>query len=261
LDALKTCAGFSFSWLNGVLSGWGTSVQGATTTMYFGDHRGFNNTFRVHRWPENSGTVPFVDRAIPAFTFENGNGVCTTPDGLNPCARSDSRLLAGWVRKGKYQTVGEVGFMWDARQGGGFPYPYTEAVTLREDTLVVTGRPILWSSSGAWHYPFGSPNARGDLGLSITFMGGTWYPSTIFLINDDLIASGWDVFTIRVGNRGATAWGDYTRNRAFLPSQFAWVSSGHTQQGGSTGGFTEPRYYVITRPRDAPSVTRYRLTP
>jgi hypothetical protein len=261
LDSLRSCSGFSFNWLNGLTSGWATVAQGATTTMYIGDHRGLNNSFRVYRWHDNSTSTSWFDRTIPAYTFQSKNSACITPDGLNPCARGDSRLLAGWVRKGKYQTVGEVGFMWHAREGGGFPFPYVEAVSLREDTLAVSGRPLLWSSSGAWQYPYASPDRRGDLAVTASFMGGSWYTSTIFLISDDVIASGWDVFTLRVGNRGATAWGDYVRNRVFNPSGYGWVTAGHTQQGGSTGVNTEPRYYVIARPRDVPSVNRYRLTP
>jgi hypothetical protein len=149
--------------------------------------------------------------------------------------------------------------MWDAHEGGGFPYPYVEAVTFREDTLAVSGRPLVWSSGTAYQYPFGSPNARGDLGVTLTIMGGTWYPSTMFLIDDDYNAAPapWESWLLQSGNAGATAWGDYIRNRPFLPTQLGWVSTGHTQQGGSGGANTQPRYYVVSRARDVTSVNRY----
>jgi hypothetical protein len=259
LDSLKTCSTFGFQYLNGVTTGWAEPVQGATSTMYIGDHRGTNNSFTVYNWPENSTSYTSATRSIPAFTFQNRNSSCLTPDKLNPCARSDSRIQAGWVRKGKYQTVGEIGFMWNAHEGGGFPYPYVEAVTFREDTLAVTGRPFVWSTSTAYQYPFGSPNARGDLGVTLTIMGGTWYPSTIFMIDDDYNAAPppWETSVLQSGNTGATAWGDYIRNRAFSPTQLGWVSTGHTQQGGSGGANTQPRYYVVSRARDVTSVNRY----
>jgi hypothetical protein len=69
------------------------------------------------------------------------------------------------------------------------------------------------------------------------------------------------VIYLRIGNSGASAWGDYVRNRPFLPTQLGWVSSGHTQQGGSSGADTEPRYYVISRERDQRSILRYLSTP
>jgi hypothetical protein len=259
LDSLQTCSAFGFQYLNGVTTGWAEPVQGATTAMYIGDHRGTNNSFTVYRWPENSNNYTFTTQSIPAFTFQNRNSSCPTPDELNPCARADSRIQAGWVRKGKYQTVGEVGFMWNAREGGGFPYPYVEAVTFREDTLAVTGRPLAWTAGTAYQYPFASPNARGDLGVTLTIMGGNWYPSTIFFIDDDYndAPPGWESWLLQSGNAGATAWGDYIRNRPFLPTQLGWVSTAHTQQGGSGGQSTQPGYYVVSRARDVTSVNRY----
>ncbi len=228
--------------------------------MYIGDHRGTNNSFTGYVWPENSNTyTSSVTQTIPTWTFQNQNSSCTTPDNLNPCSRSISTIQAAWLRKGKYQKVGELGFMWHAHEGGGFPYPYLEAVTLREDTLTVTGRPLMWDSGTAYQYPFASPNGRGDLGVTLTMMGGSNYPSTIFLIDDDYNAAPppWECWLLEAGNAGATGWGDFVRNRAFLPSQRAWVSAGHTQQGGSGPANTQPRYYVLSRPRDLPSVTRY----
>lgn len=264
LDALQNCAGFGYSYTDSGLgpqfpSTWGEPVQGATTTMYIGDHRGTNNTFWVYSWPENGG-VSNVSRAIPAFPFENGNGSCPVA-GTNPCARADSRIQAGWVRKGKYQTVGEVGFMWNASQGvaSGFPFPYIEAVTFREDNLTVVGRPLVWNPGITFHYPFVSPNTRGDLGLTLTQMGNGNFPATIFSIDDDYNGPppGWQIIGLRFGNGSANAWGDYVRNRAFLPSETGWVSTGHTIVNGAV----EPRFYVISRGRDGRSINRYLNTP
>jgi hypothetical protein len=265
LDALQACAGFGYVYFPGFVSGWGQPVQGATTTMYIGDHGGLTNAFRVFWQPENSGSIFWVDRTIPAWTFEIGNASCPGPDGLNWCARADSRIQAGWVRQPKYDAIGEVGFMWNALGAPGlpFPVPYVEAVTFRQDTLDVTGRPLIWDSVFTWHYPFASPNARGDLGVTVSGGSATAYVGTLFAIDDDYNARppGWEVYYLRIGDSGATAWGDYVRNRAYLPTQLGWVSGGHTQQGGSGGGNTEPRYYVISRERDQRSILRYLSTP
>jgi hypothetical protein len=265
LDALQACAGFGYTYFAGVVSGWGQPVQGATTTMYIGDHGGLTDAFRVFLQPENSGSIFWVDRAIPPWTFENGDASCPGPDGLNWCARADSRIHAGWVRQREYNAIGEVGFMWNARGGPGlpFPLPYVEAVTFRQDTLEVTGRPLIWDGVFTWQYPFASPNARGDLGVTVSGGSSTSPVGTMFAIDDDYngVPPGWEAYFLQIGDSGATAWGDYVRNRPYLPTQLGWVSGGHTQKGGSTGVNTEPRYYVISRERDERSILRYLMAP
>ena len=250
LDALANCSGFSYSYWPGNLSGWAGPAQGATTTSYWGDSMGTNNTIRVYYQPENSGSIFWVDRAIPAYTFENGDGSCPGPDGGNWCSRSDSRIKAGWVRTPEYSGVGEVGFMWNAKQGGGFPVPYVEAATFRQDTFDVTGRPLIWNTAFTFHYPFASPNARGDLGVSVYGGSTDAFVSPIFAIDDDYNAAppGWENMYLHVGTAGATGWGDYIRNRPHQHGQLTWVSTGHTNQGGATG--IEPRYFAVGRQRD-----------
>jgi hypothetical protein len=265
LDGLQACAAFDYTYFPGFTSGWGEPVQGATTTMYIGDHQGLTNSFRVFWQPENSGSIFWVDRTIPGWTFENVDASCPGPDGLNWCARANSKIQAGWVRQREYSAIGEVGFMWNARGGPNlpFPLPYVEAATFRQDTLDVTGRPFIWTPSFTWQYPFASPNARGDLGVTVSGGSTTVSVGTLFAIDDDYNGTPppWEVIYLRIGNSGASAWGDYVRNRPFLPTQLGWISSGHTQQGGSNGTDSEPRYYVISRERDQRSILRYFSTP
>jgi hypothetical protein len=173
LDALATCSGFSF-WFWGQVSYWGGPVQGATTVMYFGDHQGASNSFRVYRQPENSTTIFWIDIAIPAWPLEQGepNGACPSADGLNWCVRSDSVMRGGWVAKGV------IGFLWHAAAGNGFPFPYVEVATFNEaPTITYRDRPFIWSNNGAWHYPHVSPNARGDIGVTAFFSTATSFPS------------------------------------------------------------------------------------
>jgi hypothetical protein len=258
LDTLQDCpGGFSYTWWDITdANGWGALVSGATTTMYLGSHRGFNNTFRIFSQPENSGSLFIADNSIPAFTFQNGDSSCPV-SGTNPCARSDSRVQAGWVRKGSSQNVGEVGFMWDAHEGGFFPWAYTEAATFREDTLAVTGRPWIAYSDTAVQYSYASPDRRGNLGLTTYFMGGSHFPDNVFYVADDYEGM-WTFEAFLDGsNGGANAWGDYVRNRAYLPCQEGWSSAGHTLQNGTV----VPRLSVVSRQRDAPCVNRYLNAP
>jgi hypothetical protein len=186
LDTLKDCpGGFNYSWWDITSGGgWGGLAHGATTTMYYGSHRGTNNSFTVYYVPDNVNLLFTATNNIPAFTFQNRDSNCPV-GGTNPCGRSDSRIHTGWVRKGSNQSVGEVGFMWDAHEGGFFSWSYTEAVTLREDNLTVTGRPYIAYGNGGVQYPGVSPNAQGDLGLTIYLMGGDYNKDVAFYVADD----------------------------------------------------------------------------
>lgn len=250
LDALATCSTFSFWWW-GQVSYWGGPVQGATTTMYFGDHRGSSSSFRIYWQPEDSTSIFWRDVNIPAWLLEQG-GTCPSQDGKNWCTRSDSVVRAGWVAKDV------IGFMWHARQGNGFPFPYIEAATFSEsNNLSYLGRPYLWSDKGAWHYPFASPNARGDIGVTVYFSDELSFPSPHFLIFDDYTPNpppGWEAYRLFNSTVGAPAWGDYVRNRSFEPSQLGWVT-GAFAMDAQLG--PQPLFYILSRQRDVPSISRY----
>jgi hypothetical protein len=254
LDALQDCPGtINYTWWDITdANGWGGLVSGATTTMYLGSHRGTNNSFRIFSQPENSGSLFRNDNNIPAFTFQNGNSNCPV-SGTNPCARADSRVQAGWVRKGSSQTVGEVGFMWNAHEGGSFPWAYLEAATFREDTLAVTGRPLIAYSNTAVEYSYASPNGRGDLGLTTFLMGGSYFPDNAFYVADDYQGIWTFEAWLGLSNGGANTWGDYVRNRAYLPCRTGWSSAGYTLESGKI----VPRLSVVSRQRDAPCIDRY----
>jgi hypothetical protein len=260
LDAIQTCSGFGFNYYDMAAfgsNGWGQFAEGARTTIYFGSHMGTNNQFRLYAWPDTQN-MGFLTYNIPAFNFQNGNSSCIV-DGQNPCARGDSRILAGWVRKPEgIQTNGEIGFMWHGHEGGGFPWPYIEAATFREDTLGYTGRPFIAWNNTATQYPFASPNARGDLGLQGTIMGNAGFdPDAWFVIVDSYNTSYYNFFYFDVGNGSASAWGDYNTNRSLLPPGTGWAAAAHVILNGQVS----PGYFVMGRQRDARSINRYLNAP
>ena len=259
LDTLQDCpGGFGYTWWDNTSSnGWGSLVQGATTTMYYGGHRGTNNSFWINSQPEaNTSLFTTGPIAIPAFTFQNGNSNCPVA-GTNPCGRSDSRAQTGWVRKGTGQTIGELGWMWDAHEGGFFPWPYVEADTFREDTFAQTGRPWIAYSNTGVEYPGVSPNARGDLGLTTTLMGGGFFPDVGFYLADDYEGMWSFQAYMGVSNCSGNAWGDYVRNRSFLPTQTGWSSAEFTCENNSI----VPRLFIVSRKRDQPGIVRYLNAP
>jgi hypothetical protein len=267
LDVLQTCGPLGFDYWTG-LSGWAGAANGGTTTAYIGDHRGFNNQFRIWYIPETapSGAVNttmfFADRAIPAFNFENANGVCTaTPGGVNWVARSDSRIETGAIIRGEERAESrslrneQVVFMWNAAQGGGFPQPYVEAAGFRLWDLAYATRPLWWSGSACVHYPALSSARTDTLGLTQTYSDAGTNPSVLFGIVDDFDAfpPGWpENYFLRLGGGTAVRWGDYVRNSGFDPYSTGWASAGHTM----SGGVPTPGFWVVNRERDQPSIDR-----
>jgi hypothetical protein len=267
LDQMAACEGLSVLWW-GQLSYWASPVQGATTTMYFGDHRATSNTFRIYEQPEKTSGLVWRDVTIPAWQLEQGatcpldaaQNCCPSADGSQWCGRSDSMVRAGWIARGL------VSFMWNARQGNGFPYPYVEGATFElHKNFAYVARPLLWSSAGAWHYPFIAPNARGDIGGAAFFSSPRSFPSPYFLVFDDyspappgisVLAPGlipWENYRLFAGTAGSAGWGDYVRVRAFQPSQLGWTAMVYTIQPGGP----EPLFYVLARQRDLQSLENW----
>jgi hypothetical protein len=244
LNSLAACAGFSFPYWTQT-SGWSwTPVQGATTTMYLGDTASSSGTFRVYTQSEANTTLSLSSRSIPAWTFTNRNGSCPVPSGVNPCARPDQRITAGWVAKNV------IGFFWNVKQGAGFPYPYVNAALFSESSKTYLGRPFIWNPSFAFQYGAASPNVRGDLGIGVNALGGSLgYPRFCVGMDDDYNGAppGWEVSCpVASSNWTASSLGDYNRVRAFQPVGLFWTASGHRGSGSNY----RPAYVVFGRGRE-----------
>ena len=120
LDDLKSGAGLSGEVVTSTDNFNFMPVQGAKDVMYFASHNS-NSNIRLFSWDEATDSINYVDRDIIAWDeTSTGQSLCPGPDGSNWCGRTDSRMLAGWVANGT------IGFMWNAKQGVSFPYPYIE---------------------------------------------------------------------------------------------------------------------------------------
>lgn len=221
-----------------------TPVQGSTTdTMYFAVHHS-NAQMKLYRWTAGDG-ISFRLVNIPVWNFGfRGNMVCSSPDSLNWCARSDSRITGGWV------SNGIIGFLWNARQGSGFAYPYVNVAIFRETDFSFLSNPKLWNSNFAFMFGYASPNnIPGELGIVAMYGGGFYYPSIAAGIVDG--ASGtpppYQLVTIRAGNHAATGYGDYMRDRPFNDIGRFWIGSGYTLQGCTSGNCVESRFYAFGR--------------
>jgi sugar lactone lactonase YvrE len=220
-------------------------VQGTAGTMYLGTHLS-TSSFRIYAWTDNSTTIYNYDESIPAYTQTSQNGVCTAPNGYNPCGFDDDRVKAGWV------TSSEIGFAWDVAQGNGFSYPYVDVVTFSPTTFNYQGNPYIYNSNYAWMYPSITENTRGDLGFEVFLAGGGHYPSIQVGMNDQYNGAPppWYFYWGRTGEAlGQSRWGDFMTVRQFNSSGNAWIAAGYTSQAGDS---VEPRYYVFGQAGDNP---------
>jgi hypothetical protein len=264
LDELSKCSGFGYSYYPVTDRFTFTPVQGATTTTYWATHNS-TESMRIYRWEESSGTIFWDDVAVPAWTSTSrGSAVCTTKDGYNPCARTDSRILSGWLANWDgYPGEKMIGFFWNVKQDAAFPKPYTNAAIFRERDRTYVGRPFIWHSSYAWIYAEGAPNARGNIGVSLTGVydaTGTAgvYPHHVVLIDDDFNAAppGWEMYKTTTGFKGPSdnKWGDYHRARPWGPAGLHWAATGYALD--STGK-SIPRFIIFGRERENNAYTRW----
>lgn len=242
LGELSQCSSFPFTfWTSSEGWDWTPVETGATSRMYLGDTQdpgggGRMGTFRLYTQDEAGTDLTYIDRTVPPWTNTNRNGLCPVPGGGNPCARTDQRVTSGWVRRA--QGSGEIGFLWNVRDGGAFPYPYVEGVTLNEATGTVTGRPLLWSSQCAWQYAAAAPGGRGDLGIAAFYFCPSQPPAhAVGLANNPGFPwSGWSMVYTRIGSveTGTTIWGDYLRVR---PSGAGFLATGYTLESDGARPF------------------------
>ncbi len=231
LDDLAGCSAFRYVyWTMDEGWSWTPVENGATTIMYLGDTLDAGGadptgTFRVYWQPEWTTELFYVDRSVPAWTYTERTSLCRVAGGGNPCARSDQRITSGWVRQ--YNGGGEIGFLWNVREGGGFSYPYINAVTFDQETLSVTGRPALWDSKCAWQYGAAAPNGEG-LGIAAFSFCPSQPPAhAIGLLDASSGQSKWAMFYSRVGQvpTSTLIWGDYIRVRS---DGRGYVATGYT---------------------------------
>lgn len=232
LDTLQACTPVTpNSWSDTSGATW-TPVQGATTTMYLGQTTSAANTIKV--WKQNGADTALTATSVsvtPWTYTDKGSATCTVANGRNPCARLDQRMTSAWLAKGK------LGFFWNVKQGGAHPYPYIDAALLDESTLALQSRPFIWNPDFAFIYGEGTPNARGDLGVTMFLAGGTvGYPRINVAIWDDYVAPppGWDNTHVE----SSTNWahdraGDYLRVRRHSPANMVWTASSYVNKPGA----------------------------
>ncbi len=271
IDSLAHCASWSGAYVKVSDRFTFKPVPGSTDVMYWGTNWGGNNgsDFRLYSWAENSGTYYWYDRTIDSYTFmyRNGGQNCASQDGVvtNWCQFADSRVL------GAYRANGVIGFSFNASNDGTFPFPYTRRVYFNESDKTYLGATNLWGTWGALLFLQLAPNARGNIGGTFAYGGGTgsthYYPGSGYVVDDDISpnqpwAVGYSASgagnTCRYNDNGNLLWrwGDYLTVRPDDPAGDVWAGTAYSIQGancGTTGWKAVPRNVVFGRFRDAGS--------
>lgn len=228
--------------------------QGAGGTMYWGSHL-TTAQIRIYRWADGSGNFAFDD--VSHTAYNTGAMTANSPDGTNFAAFSDSRIQGAWV------AGGVIGFMWNAAQGGSFPFPYVQVLRFSEANRSLLSQGQVFSNTHAFLYPSVQPNARGHLGGTMAWGGGTFFPNALAWIADDFNSNTitpLENVTYAVGAAGPNEpnfgfynrWGDYLATRVHRPYENTWIGTGFVIQTSATGNVREPHYAWFGRERDTP---------
>lgn len=248
---MRDCNTFSYSgWIFGD-EGSLRCTAGAVDKMHIATHIS-NTMLRVFTWDEITDDLTSVD--VTHAAYNSGPMTAIGPGGANFAGRADDRVLGAWAANG------EAGFMWNAAEGGPYPYPHVQVVRLDEATMGLIDQTQIWSSSVAWLYPSAHPNDRGHIGGTIVYGGGAFYPGATAFIADDFNGETFAPlenygFAWGDSDPAFDGWGDYLCSHHNVPFGNTWVGTGFAMVGGSTSEFVEPSYVWFGRERDCPTLT------
>jgi hypothetical protein len=274
IDPQLSCSGFDYGFFTRTNLGFTWKpVSGATDVLYWGTNwfGTLGSSFRVFRWPENSGTISSFNRTLGttfAFYTRNSGQNCGSTDGVvkNWCQFADSRVLGG-ARYSDPDGTARLVFSFNAKQGGPFrlPFPYTERVHFRESDIGYIGSDRIWASGYAFQYTSLATDARGHVGMTSIYGGGTggvdYYPSGSVFLNDDVAPNQpWDRGDNAVGagnpctDDGLFRYGDYMTTRPLRPTNLAFMGMDYilTADACTTPNAAEPHQAIFGRERDLP---------
>ena len=265
LGPLKTCAGFTYNYLN-VTDHYDLNLaHGATDTIYFASNTN-TSSVRVYSWAESSGTIYWTDHKVTSWKL--GGSACNDPKGVNWCSRSGNGGSSGtgWINAQQQGGSGRgpantatVGFMWNAqactnKQSCGYnrPWPYIRVLRFKASDLSLIDEPDIWNSNYAFQFPSLGVDARRHIAGTMFWGGGSSYPTLVSYIWDDFTcnpyACGWENYGVVASSASNANWGDYLETRPQSPYTNTWVGTGYSYDGTNV----TPQFMWFGRQRDTP---------
>jgi hypothetical protein len=267
LDPLSACNGFSYNYLTrndnftfGLTYGSSSLDTFYWVSNWYTQSSGSGSSERIYRWPENSGTYFFNDVAVSPYNFSGGS--CASQDGVvtNWCTRLDPRWETAWISRAEYNAQANSAFAGDTilgvsitvGPGGGDPFPYVIYEYFKLNSLTYVQTSATFNDGFAFAYAGCSPDAKGYVGCSMSWGGGTgstdYFPGGLIVIQDGINPTQpWAYSFNLFGNGNATAWGDYQVSQPFEPDVGPWIT---TEWAVNGSGAVVPHVVIWGRGHD-----------
>jgi hypothetical protein len=273
-DAISSCAGFSYFYINRTDSfTFGLTRGGGSLDTYYWVSNwytagGSGANMRIYYWPENSSGYAYVDRAINAYAFTGGS--CASQDGVvtNWCSRLDPRWESPWISNAQYRAQANGAFAGDsvlgvaitAGPGGGDPFPYVVYEYFKLNGLSYIGSDATFNTGFAFAYPGCTTNVHGYVGCAMSWGGGTgtthYYPGGFILQQDNVSPTQpWAYSYLLFGSGNASAWGDYDVTLPFEPNVGPFISTLWAVNGS---GVVTPHVVIFGRNHDIGGYNRWK---
>jgi hypothetical protein len=277
IDSMASCAGFSYNYLTrndnftfGLTYGTSSLDTFYWVSNWYTQSGGSGSSERIYYWPENSTSYFFADRSVSAFNFAGGS--CASQDGVvtNWCSRLDPRWETAWISRAEYNAQANSAFAGDtilgvaitAGPGGGDPFPYVIYEYFKLNSLTYVQTSATFNNGYAFAYAGCSPNARGQVGCSMSWGGGTgtthYYPGGLILLQDSINPTQpWAYSFNLYGAGNASAWGDYQVSQPFEPDVGPFLT---TEWAVNSRGTVVPHVVIWGRGRDSSGYNRWKAS-
>lgn len=275
IDALASCAGFSYNYLTrndnftfGLTYGTSSLDTFYWVSNWYTSSAGSGTSERIYNWPENGTTYFFNDVSVSAYNFSGGS--CASQDGVvtNWCSRLDPRWETAWISRAEYNAQANSAFAGDdilgvaitAGPGGGDPFPYViyEYFKLNSKSYIQTS--ATFNNGFAFAYAGCAPDAHGYVGCTMSWGGGTgttdYYPGGLILLQDNVNPTQPWAYSFNLSGSGnASNWGDYMVTQPFEPDVGPFIT---TEWAVNGSGAVVPHVVIWGRGSDGNGYKRWK---
>ena len=188
-------------------------VDNADDTMFMARRDGDlvnGDVLRIQEWPDDAAEPDKKDKNVDNWKGVGGDkiGHCDVTGGGNPCKTISALPAAG------FRVQDSVGWLWDVREGGQFPFPHVRVAVFDTEKLKLVKEADMWDEDFAFALPAVAVNSAGHIALTMYRMGGATTPrSEAYIVTRP--RDGWPTLVADAHLLGSSLapapdeWGDY----------------------------------------------------
>ncbi len=241
--------GFTDPALGGLVLG-SHLVHDIGETAYWAGHNG-NGAVRIFSMSESDDYYAWRDLAL-IDSWPNSDLSSITPTGRDWLAfgfpgfriiGGTRRLATHFLEDNSVVQSDELWLAWGAGQGGGFPEPHIQLLTVDMFDETVTGQRQIWSDEVAFSYPALALNNQSEIGVALAFGGNDAHSNFAVGIWGDYV-----VYYPELADASKSRFGDYFGIRPFWPEQGLFAAFGlwYAQANPSTADDCDPSNECLT---------------